>query len=431
MSGIYTTSRSLGREVPSLIASKYPGTEWQVREVVVKIPGDQVTTSYRSGGRPEDLVLDETLMVPNPEGDTGHTFDTIKREVKAKVDLHPYSFNGDWGATHRGYAPAVLVLPFTQQSPESNFLPAPKMTQSEINRMGAELINSARPTQPEASLAQFLGELKRDGIPQLPLLELFKSGHGPRPSQVGGEYLNIEFGWKPFISDIRKLLTAVANSSKILSQYSRDSGRLVRRRRSLPTEVVTNSWENRDPSSYRFLGSISSEIHDSYPSQPLEVLDRIETSVWFSGAFSYYLDVGDDALSKLRKYEQQANKLLGTRLNADVLYSLAPWSWLVDWFADVGTIVSNASALTEDGLVLRYGYLMRRTVATRYLTYRPLGNGFHGGERVTYTTRYRTERKERARATPYGFGFSSDDLSGRQLAILGALGMTKGSRVGF
>jgi hypothetical protein len=140
------------------------------------------------------------------------------------------------------------------------------------------------------------------------------------------------------------------------------------------------------------------------------------------------VEEGENSFSaKLESYEQKAN-ILGTRLTPEVLWELAPWSWLFDWQANVGDILSNLSLLSADGLVMRYGYLMCHTLAyNRYVI--PAGARFTPGvETGPIFTVLGRETKERVRATPYGFGLNPDSFSIRQWAILGALGLTKTPR---
>jgi len=121
---------------------------------------------------------------------------------------------------------------------------------------------------------------------------------------------------------------------------------------------------------------------------------------------------------------KKANHLLGLDLTAEVLWNLAPWSWLSDWVANTGDNISNASAFQQDGLVLRYGYLMvhRETYQTRRMdaVYDVRGNALLPGSIVLTTT-----SKTREPATPYGFGIDTSSFTGHQWGILGALGMTK------
>jgi len=66
------------------------------------------------------------------------------------------------------------------------------LTDNSLDTYGAVAIARVEPTNPAADLSQALGELYRDGIPSLP---------GRQDGNVGSEYLNLQFGWSPTISD--------------------------------------------------------------------------------------------------------------------------------------------------------------------------------------------------------------------------------------
>jgi hypothetical protein len=142
--------------------------------------------------------------------------------------------------------------------------------------------------------------------------------------------------------------------------------------------------------------------------------------VWFKGAFSYFLDPGSDLVGRFKRYEQLNNQLYGTRLTAEIVWELAPWSWLIDWFTDVQEVISNANALQDDDLVIKYGYLMVHTKTVRTVT--SSGHFYGYPKPVSVANTYVCERKERFRATPYGFGLDVDAFSPRRWAILSALG---------
>jgi hypothetical protein len=126
------------------------------------------------------------------------------------------------------------------------------------------------------------------------------------------------------------------------------------------------------------------------------------------------------------EFERRANIVLGTRLTPDVLWNLAPWSWLVDWFGNVGDVSSNATALSNDNLVMRYGYLTKKVSVTYSYTCPDVRSNGH--KLGSVTTGLINTSLERRRATPYGFGIDLNGLSVAQWAILGALGLTKSPR---
>jgi len=213
---------------------------------------------------------------------------------------------------------------------------------------------------------------------------------------------------------------------KLVKQYLRDSGQVVRRRFSFPPAyTVSEAIVNPDDG----LGGPNNVggLFDTSPAVPWgQVVRRRETSVhrWFSGSFTYYAPAQMFA-DTLSGHAQVAKRMLGLDLTPDLLWELAPWSWAVDWFSSTGAAISNLSALASDGLVMRYGYIMEHTRVQD--TYTLIGSTkFSSG----YTGRpaplvFISETKIRRRANPYGFGLTMAGLNGRQKSILAALGLSR------
>jgi hypothetical protein len=130
-------------------------------------------------------------------------------------------------------------------------------------------------------------------------------------------------------------------------------------------------------------------------------------------------------MERLRYFSAQANKLFGTRLTPATLWELTPWSWAADWFGNIGDIIHNASALGDDGLVIRYGYIMDsyESIVT-YTQEGPIGINHGPVINSLSLTRIHT-LKRRYRATPYGFGLIPADFTTRQKAIVAALGISR------
>lgn len=433
MGGIFTQSRNLGGPPVEVITTQtVEGPRRRVTGIVTDIH-NQSTTSFRSGGRfdlSEDILGDvDASVYASPRValadsyDTGHEFDTTtKRRILHQREGVVASDYGWTVLTTRG--PMVLTMqPGWDTMNQGKFIEVPKMTSSEIIQYGQRAIANCYPTAPTASLSVLLGELLSDGLPSLVGLASLREDVKLYRS-LGAEYLNVEFGWKPFVKDLQKLGSALQNASRILSQYQRDSGRIVRRRFSFPTEIRTTESSWTAPYGHIPVYGFSEVLAPTLKGKPGLITDRISQRYWFSGAFTYYLDIGDNLVSKLREYEQLGNKLLGSRITPDVLWELAPWSWLIDWKATIGTSVQVGSAFQNDGLVMKYGYLMRHTVAERTVS-ADVFDARTELRKLTVTNTYRTVRKERVKATPYGFGLSPDDFSIRQWAILAALGLTK------
>lgn len=361
--------------------------------------------------------------------DNGHPFqvDHLTRTL-----THPRAY----GSGRRGNATTVYRGPLVPNyGAYGEALPI-----NPINSLywGARLINETIPTNPVANVAQSIAELVREGVtlPGAQFIQALRSRTGFLRS-VGSEYLNVQFGWAPMIRDMENVFKAILQSRMILENLEKNSGKDVRRRRVLDVVPIltdytvvngNQSWYpptsgNQDIQRSLFAGYVEG-FDVQRNSGPLERTDRVTEQYSFSGAYSYFFENGSDPIQKLQGYEQRINALLGVRvLTPEVLWELAPWSWLADYFANFGDLASNVTRFSQDGLVMKYGYLMRHTVSERIYTQN--GVAFSSGGPGPFAITLKLERKERVRATPFGFGLNPAGFTSRQWAILAALGLTK------
>lgn len=456
--GMSTLSRAVKH--PHLVGmsdSYVPGTfvslDWDVSGPGV-LDAIQVTTSYRTGrGRAgassveEDsdtallsatnyrdrfkIMKEERRAKPKSVLDNGHEFKTQKSHV-AYVS---YGNLRSPGASWASYVGPLWPDLAAAAVPQSNYL---FMPDADLGWYGPRAIAATTPTNPTAEVATALTELWREGIPLIPSSIVRrearlagKKGTRKDPSAAAGaEYLNVEFGWKPLIRDIRRTADAVKRSEKILRQHRNNSGQSIRRQYTFPDEKTFVSYPPKSgtlaalsPSTgwrnaFKF-GSVSGTMTES-----IETLRKVS----FSGAYTYHVRNDESSLSgRIGEFEQKANLLLGTRVTPEVLWNVAPWSWLSDWHANIGENISNATALASDGLVLRYGYLMITSIVRHTLTL--VGPRLLPDDtRASYSIEFVTVTKERVRASPFGFGSDPASFTGRQWAILASLGMTRGDK---
>jgi hypothetical protein len=294
--------------------------------------------------------------------------------------------------------------------------PAVAGSLSSLNAFGTTAVSRVLPTNPNSSLATALGELKQDGLPSLPGSSM--RDQVDRARRAGNEYLNVEFGWLPLVSDIQKFAHAVRNARRLTDQYIRDSDRKIRRRYTpQPITLESTTWVG------------TGLAHGQNIFCPNSTITRdVTVRYWFSGAFRYHIPVDDGVLGRLRRYESLANHLLGTRITPELIWELTPWSWAVDWFTNAGDVIHNISQLGSDGLVMQYGYAMRHMRVHEYHRGHYSFNDSLGTHVGTVAREIGSEWKQRVAAHPYGFGIDDVSLSARQLAILAALGLTRGHR---
>jgi len=300
-----------------------------------------------------------------------------------------------------------------------------------------------------AGAAVALAELRREGIPRVPtaatvklMLEQKKlldrgfkkrSVGRVRPADLGDEYLNYEFGWKPIVSDLRKFAHSIKNAHKIADEMHRGSGHNVRARYEFPStfsEEVPFDEHNSSHTPY-FEGDIGGCDAWMVGDAPRRWRVSIESTRkrWFAGCYTYYVPPAEDFVGKAREYETYANRILGTRLTPEVVWNLAPWSWAADWFVNLGDMATNFSYFGSDGLALRYGYVMEtNTSAIRSLWAGQVNLAGAPNTFLTIGEYFGTRTLQRRYASPWGFGLTFDGFSPRQTAITAALGLTRGPR---
>lgn len=317
---------------------------------------------------------------------------------------------------------AEYIGPFLARDP--NVVP-PAVSHSDLNVLGATAIARCKPTNNVADVSVAVGEIFREGLPNLFGASLWKDKTAA--ARGGSEYLNSEFGWKPLASSIKDVAYAAANADSILSHYERNAGQVVRRRYAFPSETTESSGIVGPSNGFIYSqGWNSSVLNDiSRPMPNLRYTTRTFRSVWFSGAFTYHLPRGYNSRNGLVSAAAKAGPLLGIELTPDVVWNLTPWSWAIDWFSNAGDVVSNLSDWATDGLVMRYGYIMEhvRSETTYYLD-GPSQFKFTDGL-IPGTVTAWSESKRRRAASPFGFGVSWEGMTPRQLAITAALGLTR------
>lgn len=306
------------------------------------------------------------------------------------------------------------------------FPPTFESSKDVLNKEGTTAISRCKPTNSVADVSTFLGELLKDGLPSL-IGHTFWKDKAKTSRKAGSEYLNVQFGWRPLVSDVQKFLNGVRNADAVLKQYERDSGRVVRRNFAFPEQVRTSEEVIQEGSATlpMSIPGVTAPWKGSAKSK-LTRRREIRQRRWFSGAFTYHLPSGYDSRNKLDRYALLANRL-GLTLTPETLWELAPWSWAVDWFSNAGDVLSNVSAFEQGGLIMRYGYIMEHTIVRdEYILegITDLAGGILSVQPLTLVT----ETKKRQGANPYGFGVTWDGLSPFQVSIITALGLTKGRR---
>jgi len=306
---------------------------------------------------------------------------------------------------------------------------------------GSRAWNRFKPGKPVVSLGQFFAELRDTPFTIMKTLKWFK--HLKKTSNRiglkrgvtttnplsagGGAYLSWEFGWKPFLRDLTAWLDSIQKLDEQIAQLKRDNGRRMRRGGTL---FHTNTSDTVSAAAPIF--GCRPTYYTINSCKKTTVTDE---RVWFCGSFRYYISGLDNP--KWGKFKA-IRKLWGLEPTPELVYELLPFSWLVDWFADFGSLVSNLVSQVNDNLVAQYAYLMRRheiKIITDCCVSSKLDTTVKTGpDRYTTTTTwtpswatstYSQVTKTRVVASPFGFGLDLGALTDYQVAILSALGLSR------
>jgi hemolysin-activating ACP:hemolysin acyltransferase len=261
-----------------------------------------------------------------------------------------------------------------------------------------------------------------------------KSSQLMHPKSVADSFLNHHFGWVPFIKDLRQFHDVFQNSEKYIDQISRDNNRWIKRVR-----VMETTEKETLVSKGGITGAVSPWIGappwNMCRSQNVPgigntmanwtISEQLQTRVWAMGQFRYYrpeFDLSNPDYSSQWNDLQRRLLLYGARISPSNVWKSTPWTWLIDWFSNIGDHIDLVNDIAIDGIVSKYMYVMRHSVRRFILR----STMYYWQSSLTLDWIRYVETKQRQRAwTPYGFSLFGKDLSAKQWAILGALGISK------
>jgi hypothetical protein len=419
----------------------------------------QLTMIQSRPGAPTNFLL----------GDVGHEFGTYRVEynqtpntlrdqaaggdyrdfVNVVPGYHPYLDGSGTVRMSDGYLDPFggyfrsKGFPFT--TPLYTFGPS----EVSLRAIASNHISEMNPFGSKASVLSTLLELARGDIPGLltslrrhfTLIQGMKAaGVRDAASALGSEYLNNVFGWSPIIRDVDKSIKILLALDQMLFPED-DTRRTVRRVVSLRGGIIDNHafqcyagsplagivTTNPGPP-YRMTSASGAYGYASAPypngtfNGSASVLE--ELSVWTTARFATAARPSATNNSHL----DRAIDLLGLELTPEVLWELTPWSWLIDWFSNMGTVIGNLSTLGLSNTILNYAYSTARIKSSSSVSGRPVivpsGAGIRSFTGHVISSRT-IDAKVRLAASPFGFDVTLGSLNAGQWAILTALGLAR------
>jgi hypothetical protein len=259
------------------------------------------------------------------------------------------------------------------------------------------------------SLPNFLFELRE-------VKDLIPKWEGILKSISGG-YLNWQFGWKPMIADIKKLLSSVKDARKRIAELKKLNHKSTTLHRSYEIDMSNDVLQpaKRGQNCTMNVSSLYSNPFTRVSACKCKVTVTVEV----------YYDLSD--LDRQDAFLQTMLTQLGFMNSPKVIWNAIPFSWLLEYFVNLdrvfdsfdnhpfaGTIAVRNSATTikMDATVECGDWLtddVNKIISNDWVGFRGVSTTF-------------VERYDRRMGIDLGADIYLDDsLSGSQLAILAAL----------
>jgi hypothetical protein len=247
------------------------------------------------------------------------------------------------------------------------------------------------------------------------------------PVRASEDFLNFQFGWRPFVNDIVQLCDTVIFAKQYIDQIVAENNTWVKRSRSLEVEDTTTKLQ-----SFLGYGLAPSgidifqlcKLDSSGAAGRWELWQDVHRRVWAVGEFKFYRPEFDPIQPD--QYEQIVHvrrmiTLLGLRINPTHLWAAIPWTWLIDWFTNLGDLVRRVDEQFNDGMVSKYLYIMQQKTTTVRSIHSIF---FWSGTKELSFQRTISSKQRRFADSPYGFVLGGS-LSASQYSILAALGLSR------
>jgi len=316
--------------------------------------------------------------------------------------------------------------------------------QDQYNQLSADLAgayNGLKPTRPDFSLGRALYELK--DVPDMlkhaneHLVKRVRGKATKPPSRTEEWYLAIQFGWLPLLSDIRSFVNTQMGMQKRLAQLIKDEGKPVRRSNKKANHPMRNPYNEPNSSPGDQWTYIDNHAYNTnmrpglvtqcYGGGAAQTEFKGETNVhtWMEGQFRYLLPPGPKNVLWKAKMIGLIN---GLKVTPSEVYKAMPWTWLADFFLNLGSFLEAQENGVADLLICDYCYVMctyewKATTTSSQFVYTDkdatVGTMVTSSITTTYTN------KSRWPASTFGFGVKQSDLTPFQVSVLGALGKSR------
>lgn len=331
----------------------------------------------------------------------------------------------------------------------SSFMGASVSDATQMN-IGSSLMRQSVPRVPASNLVRFAGE-SRDA----PAMFRAASYLPRNRAEMGGAYLNYVFGVIPTVKDILQMAETVLVADKHIRQHVALEKQRVQTHRTKLADSGSDIWWSTAKLSNGSLANQSSSFNGanvqySYltaggAGNPQNVLYPIISvqSTWSKtvrqfATWEYFIPKPREIHSRLDRYKMLAEALVGEGVSPGTAWNLTPYTWLSDWFVDIGGLLHYQQQVNDNHITaVSNGFSYREELEVK-ATFHGCGVSYLGvvnpwtvlslsNPYAQSVVRYR--RHKRRGGNPYSLGPTWTSLSVQQWAILGALGLSRSAGV--
>lgn len=295
----------------------------------------------------------------------------------------------------------------------------------DLNGLRLKLLSGSNPSRAEADLAVSIGELRnapkavftgvRDYLKEIrnhpSILSHARSGllrlrRNPISNGASG-YLGYMFGLVPLVNDVKAVLDSqelIANRLREIKNLRDGDG--MRRKMRLGSSQVKGPSTNLTVSSVT--GLIIAAKRTQYATR----------NIW--GTARWKPDINKRIPdTDARRVMEARRAVYGLNIDLVSAYNLMPWSWLIDYFSQVGDLLE--ATRNDVGASPGATNIMVHTIRAANVTPSSLPTGLSGGRCLDV-------RETKERFPSYGWSALNTSLpilTNRQVSILGALAISR------
>lgn len=296
------------------------------------------------GSRPADMFVSTKDAVRFTSNTRNWAVNTVVDAMHSFAANRPADYvitDEDWNG-HASDAMEAMRPSLTSNNSLINFI----IELKDFKRLGADLVNLFKSRK--AMEAQ-LESLKRSRF--IPLFSSRPWNSKPRTTsqKVSNAWLEWKLAWQPFVSDVRKLVSGITSFEHDVRQFLQREGKQQQR-----------YWGKSIPSQHSaeiILATGSYVPPELYPMNNLDTVWRwtlketVTEDPRFHATMRYRYLLNDRLRSEAKTLNGFLDRL-GINGNPAILWNAIPFSFIVDWFVDIGGYlnklrVDNVQPVTE------------------------------------------------------------------------------------